>query len=325
MNSSQHSDNLTQEAQAFDLQIEERIANGHVPDLRLTNPCDYFYNNSWRRPEFVKLDFVEQFELIRDAITRLTGRSAADVRVLEVGCGPGYLSLELARSGFEVVGLDLSSKCIEVAQQVAERDPWKGERGTLRFIAGDYFCHPDLHAESFDAIVFLGALYHFADQRVIQQRARDLLKPGGLILVHEPVRDRVEKGSAAFALLLSTLLSLGGNFYKDVPLRDEPDAIAAEVERLYNSLRYESEDGSNLQSINDNEAGYAEMYPLLTEHFAQAHFEWRYAFFHEFIGGLRYGEAANARVARFLKEMDRILVEAGTLPATEFFYVGRKN
>ena len=325
MSASQNSDNLAQEAQAFDSQIEERIANGHVPDLRLTTPCDYFYNNSWRRPEFVKLDFVEQFELIRDAINRLTGRRAAEVRVLEVGCGPGYLSLELARSGFGVVGLDLSSKCIEIAQQVADSDPWKGERGALRYIAGDYLCHPELQSESFDVIVFLGALHHFADQRAIQQRARELLKPGGLILVHEPVRDRVEKRSAAFALMLSTLLSLGGNFYKDVPLCNESSAIEAEVERLYNSLRYESDDGSNLQSVNDNEAGYAEMYPLLTEFFEQEHFEWRYAFFHEFIGGLRYSESTNGRVACFLKEMDRILVNTGALPATEFFYVGRKS
>lgn len=58
MNSSLHVNNLAQEARAFDCQIEERIANGHVPYLRLTMPCDYFYNNSWRRPEFVKLDFV---------------------------------------------------------------------------------------------------------------------------------------------------------------------------------------------------------------------------------------------------------------------------
>ncbi len=41
---------LYQEAEAFDSQIEERIATGHIPDIRLTAPCDYFYNNSWRRP-----------------------------------------------------------------------------------------------------------------------------------------------------------------------------------------------------------------------------------------------------------------------------------
>ncbi|MBS4020503.1 class I SAM-dependent methyltransferase [Azonexus hydrophilus] len=325
MNSSQDRNNLKQEAQAFDSQIEERVSNGHIPDLRRAKPCDYFYNNSWRRPEFVKLDFIEQYELIRDAIKRLTGRSAAEVRVLEVGCGPGYLSLELARSGFEVVGLDLSSRCIEVAQQVADSDPWRGERGALHYIAGDYLFHPELHTESFDAIVFLGALHHFTDQRAIQQRTRDLLKPGGLILVHEPARDRVAKSNAAFSLLLSTLLSLGNNFYRDIPLRSEPDAIAAEVEKLYHGLRYESEDGGNLQSVNDNEAGYTQMYPLLNELFAQVHFEWRYAFFHEFIGGLRYDETTNALAASFLKEMDRILVDTGALPATEFFFVGRKN
>ena len=325
MNDPQHSSNLIHEAEAFDSQIEERIQNGHVPDLRLTKPCDYFYNNSWRRPEFVKLDFVEQYELIRDSIIRLTGRSAPQVRVLEVGCGPGYISLELARSGFEVVGLDLSSKCIAVAQQTADRDPWKNKRGALHYIVGDFLCHSELCEASFDAIVFLGSLHHFADQRAIQSRAHDLLKSGGLVLVHEPVRDRVGKGSAAFTLLLSTLLSLSGNFYKDVPLHEKPDAISTEVEGIYKNLRYESQNGANLQSVNDNQAGYAEMIPVLTDLFTQMHFEWRYAFFHEFIGGLRYEESINVRVARFLKEIDKILVDTGTLPATEFFFVGRKN
>ena len=50
---------LHQEAEAFNSQIDERIANGHIPDLRLAEPCDYFYNNPWRRPAYVKLDFVE--------------------------------------------------------------------------------------------------------------------------------------------------------------------------------------------------------------------------------------------------------------------------
>jgi hypothetical protein len=67
------------------------------------------------------------------------------------------------------------------------------------------------------------------------------------------------------------------------------------------------------------------MYPLLSSMFKQEQFEWRYAFFHEFIGGLRFdAEDKNVRVAQFLREMDRILVEAGVLNATEFLFVGRK-
>ena len=62
---SSNSNNLQLEAMAFDSQIEERIANGHIPDLRYSTPCDYFYNNPWRRPKYVELDFGEIFQVIQ--------------------------------------------------------------------------------------------------------------------------------------------------------------------------------------------------------------------------------------------------------------------
>jgi hypothetical protein len=40
---------------------------------------------------------------------------------------------------------------------------------------------------------------------------------------------------------------------------------------------------------------------------------------------VRYGEATNERFARFLREIDQLLVASGTLPAAEFFYVGHIN
>jgi 2-polyprenyl-3-methyl-5-hydroxy-6-metoxy-1,4-benzoquinol methylase len=156
--------NLAEEAYAFDRQIDERIANGHIPDLRLCTPCDWFYNNPWRRPAYVKLDFGEQFEIIRDTIIAQLPKSDREPVVLEVGCGPGYLSLELARAGFNVTGLDLSPNSIAIAQRFADADPFKQNRAPLRYVAGDFFCHPALVEGSFDAVVFLGALHHFPDQ-----------------------------------------------------------------------------------------------------------------------------------------------------------------
>jgi cyclopropane fatty-acyl-phospholipid synthase-like methyltransferase len=60
----------------------------------------------------------------------LFGRIAADVaavapdgaRVLEVGCGPGHLSIRLARPhGLDVTGLDLDPAMIERARANADR------------------------------------------------------------------------------------------------------------------------------------------------------------------------------------------------------------
>jgi len=316
---------LAEEAHAFDRQIDERVANGHIPDLRLCTPCDWFYNNPWRRPAYVQLDFGEQFEVIRDSIRAHAPKAERAPVVLEVGCGPGYLSLELARAGFDVTGLDLSPHCTEVAQRFADADPFKPERGPLRYVAGDFFVHPALVEDSFDAVVFLGALHHFPDQGATLDRVRTLLRPGGLVLAHEPVRDRVTRGNAVFVHLLRVLLSVQGGFFRryDVPADGAKREI--EFERLFAEMRYETEDGDNVQSVNDNEAGYAEMRPALDQRFEGVKFDWRYAFFHEFIGGLRFDEVRNEALARYLRDIDGELCRLGVLSATEFFYVGRKR
>ena len=320
----QHSHNLEQEAEAFDTQIEERIANGHVPDLSYSKPCDWFYNNPWRRPAYVRLDIGEQFELVRDAIrdNNGPGRSSPQ-KILEVGCGPGYLSLELARAGFDVTGLDVSPKCIEVAIRFADSDPQKQDRGRLNHLVGDFYTHPDIQEDYFDAIVFLGALHHFPDQDATVSRARSLLRVGGIIIAHEPVRDRVTKGNAAFVHLLRVLVSIQHGFYKTCGIPATTAQRDAEINKLFNEMRYELADGEKAQSINDNEAGYREMYPALKKFFVQKTFEWRYAFFHEFIGGLRFEESRNIELATYLRDIDKELCKLGVLQATEFFFVGK--
>lgn len=320
----QEVENLVEEAKAFDHQIEERIAHGHIPDLRRCEPCDWFYNNPWRRPAYVQLDFGEQFELIRDAISSNTVTEGTRPKVLEVGCGPGYLSLELARAGFDVTGIDLSAQVIRVAKKFAADDPWGEQRGPLKYIFGDFCAVGDLEIGSFDVVIFLGALHHFPDQAATLDRVTQLLKPTGIVVVHEPVRDRVTRGNAVFAHLLRVLLSTSSGFYKHFPIPADTSEQECEFEQLFAALRYETDDGENLQSANDNEAGYAEMRPALDSRFKLIEFSWRYAFFHEFIGGLRFQETINEKLARYLREVDRELCRLGVLSATEFFFVGRK-
>jgi 2-polyprenyl-6-hydroxyphenyl methylase/3-demethylubiquinone-9 3-methyltransferase len=273
----------------------------------------------------VELDFGEQFKNIHDAIVSYLPKSDRAPVVLEVGCGPGYLSLELARAGLDVTGLDLSPKCIEVAERFADNDPFKAERGSLRYMVGDFFSHSALPEGGFDVIVFLGALHHFSDQGATLDRVQKLLRPNGLVLAHEPVRDRVTRGNAVFVHLLRVLLSAQGSFYKHYEVPKDASVHEKELENLFAEMRYETEDGENVQSVNDNEAGYADMRPALDKRFDLVQFDWRYSFFHEFIGGLRFDERRNELLARYLRDVDGELCRLGNLSPTEFFYVGRKR
>lgn len=316
---------LILEAHAFNSQIEERIKNGHIPDLRYTEDCDYFYNNVWRRRAYVQMDFGEIFQLISSSIESNARREKGDVRVLEVGCGPGFISLELARAGYNVIGLDLSPECINVAKTFADKDPHRNERGSLTYLSGDFFALEELEPCKFDVIVFVGALHHFADQGRVMSRVSQLLREAGLIIAHEPTRDRVTKQNAAFVHFLKVLLSLNNGFFEKHPMALNREVLEQSVQVTFQKMRYELDSGQKAQSVNDNEAGFSEMYPALTRNFRQIEFKERYAFFHEIIGGLRFSEDANVSLARYLKAIDEYFCELGLLHPAEFYFVGAKK
>jgi SAM-dependent methyltransferase len=124
-------------------------------------------------------------------------RIAADVaaaaptgaRVLEVGCGPGHLSVRLARHhGFDVSGLDLDPAMIARARANADRPGNRDQRRPL-LLVGDVAALP-FPDRSFDLVVSTLSMHHWADPtaglaeigRVLRPNARALIwdfRPGG--------------------------------------------------------------------------------------------------------------------------------------------------
>lgn len=100
----------------------------------------------------------------------------ASARVLDVGCGAGFLSNHLAREGFEVTGLDASQAAIQVA---ARHDV----SGKARYLLGDALLLPFPDA-SFDAVCAMDFLEHVEEPaRAVAEMAR-VLKPGGTFFFH---------------------------------------------------------------------------------------------------------------------------------------------
>ena len=92
-------------------------------------------------------------------------------RILDVGCGTGWLGGSLAPWG-KVTGVDLSPKAIEVAQAT-----WPG----VRFVAGDFEAIDP--GEEFDLVVSADVIAHVADQPAFIQKVGGLMRPGGLFLL----------------------------------------------------------------------------------------------------------------------------------------------
>lgn len=96
-------------------------------------------------------------------------------RVLDVGCGGGILAESMARKGADVLGIDLASKALKVAQLHALESQVTGIE--YREISAE-----DLSAEcanQFDIVTCMEMLEHVPDQSAIVKACAALVKPGG--------------------------------------------------------------------------------------------------------------------------------------------------
>ena len=102
-------------------------------------------------------------------------------RVLEIGCGPGTLSIRLGRLGLEVTGLDLDPAMIERARANAGRaEDGVGMRPS--FLVGDVASLAFADA-SFDLVVSTLSMHHWADPGAGMTEIGRVLRPGGRALV----------------------------------------------------------------------------------------------------------------------------------------------
>jgi len=103
-------------------------------------------------------------------------------RVLEVGCGPGQLSIRLARRyGLDVTGIDLDPAMIDRAQANADR---AGDGDTRRpsFRVGDVASLP-FPDGSFDLVVSTLSMHHWADPAAGLAEIGRVLRPGARALI----------------------------------------------------------------------------------------------------------------------------------------------
>ncbi|MBV8604621.1 MAG: bifunctional 2-polyprenyl-6-hydroxyphenol methylase/3-demethylubiquinol 3-O-methyltransferase UbiG [Pelomonas sp.] len=109
-----------------------------------------------------------------DALAGLAGKTA-----LDVGCGGGILSDSMARRGAQVLGIDLSTKPLKVAQLHAL------EAGTANVEYREIAVEA-LAAErpaSFDVVTCMEMLEHVPDPASVVRALGELVKPGGWVFL----------------------------------------------------------------------------------------------------------------------------------------------
>ena len=129
----------------------------------------------------LRLDWINGF-------SQLNGK-----RVLEVGCGGGILADSMARKGADVLGIDLASKALRVAQLHAL------EAGTpnIRYQEISVEALAQEQPAGFDVVTCMEMLEHVPDPASVVRACSQLVKPGGWVFF-----STINRNAKAFMLAI---------------------------------------------------------------------------------------------------------------------------
>jgi len=94
--------------------------------------------------------------------------------ILDAGGGPGRYTVELAKKGYQVVLLDLSPKCLEIAKREIKNAKIEGK--VKKIVEGSVVDMPEFWDASFDAVLCLGTLSHVVDKTEREKAASELVR-----------------------------------------------------------------------------------------------------------------------------------------------------
>jgi SAM-dependent methyltransferase len=115
-----------------------------------------------------------------EAAAFLIPRLEPDMRVLDVGCGPGSITAGLASYVSRVVGIDTATEVLTAARTRMAT----GSLSNVSLVAADAYDLP-FPAASFDVVYGHQVLQHVADPIAVLREARRVLRPGGLVAVRD--------------------------------------------------------------------------------------------------------------------------------------------
>ena len=123
-------------------------------------------NNYWA---LVRAQVRHEASWILKEIRRNIGYTA---NILVMGCGPGFLSNELAKAGHNVTAIDFSLDELRVAER-------RDETRRVRYLQADIYKLP-FETTSFDVVAGLDLFEHMSNPDLLLKEASRVLHPGGL-------------------------------------------------------------------------------------------------------------------------------------------------
>ena len=158
-------------------------------DVGITGSFTRWYDKNTRENRM-----AEMREYVREAVSFLSDGA----RVLEIAPGPGYFSIELAKSGnYTVTGMDISADFVKICRANAQR-----EKARVEFVEGNVSAMP-FADNSFDFIFCSAAFKNFKDPAQALREMCRVLAPGGVVLIIDMKRDISKKALEDEAVKIS--------------------------------------------------------------------------------------------------------------------------
>lgn len=158
-------------------------------------------------------------------------------RLLDLGCGSGWLSVHFAERGMDVLGIDLSQQQINAANRLKTG----GNLANVEFECCDlahWDC--DKHRGEFHSVFVSAFLHHLAEVelQMIIGKIATVLKPGGRAYMYEPL-----KCSASRNLIVSSI-----DLFNGVLMRLLMTAIPTLFDQFSNRHKLAVQDGYTMCS-----------------------------------------------------------------------------
>jgi ubiquinone/menaquinone biosynthesis C-methylase UbiE len=179
---------------------------------------------------YAEADFSEPNAHFVELYGEHVGKLPAGAAVLDLGCGPGDITLRLARAWPEVEfhGLDGSTAMLRLALRALELDAAQGSR--VRFVEG-LVPGAALPFARYQAVVSNSLLHHLHDPAALWRMVREFAAPGAPVLVMDLMRPADEGTAAALVDQYAATEPevLRRDFYNSLLAAFEPGEVRAQL------------------------------------------------------------------------------------------------